>query len=84
MSSLRLFSRQLRSATPVARALAPTRTMATAVETPKAKTWTRDEVQKIYDGPLMDLIFRAVRLEPLLARDSGANRRRAFPTKSSD
>ncbi|SCV67765.1 BQ2448_5376 [Microbotryum intermedium] len=33
---------------------------ATAVEAPGTKQWSREDVQKVYDTPLMDLIFRAV------------------------
>lgn len=65
MASLRFLSpttRQLslRAATP-ARFVSTSASLrnATAVNSPKQ--WARQEVQEIYDGPLMDLIFRAVR-----------------------
>ncbi|SGY16748.1 BQ5605_C012g06974 [Microbotryum silenes-dioicae] len=32
---------------------------ATAVEAPGTKQWSREDVQQVYDTPLMDLIFRA-------------------------
>lgn len=40
--------------------LVPRRHNATAVEPPRRKDWSREEIQTIYDAPLMDLIFRAV------------------------
>lgn len=51
------------------------RGLASAVEQRPAKQWTRDEIQEVYDTPLMELIFRAVRpvtrasvSQPLLLR----------------
>ena len=37
------------------------RGLASAVEQRPSKQWTRDEIQEVYDTPLMELIFRAVR-----------------------
>ncbi|KAL8293640.1 hypothetical protein RQP46_000341 [Phenoliferia psychrophenolica] len=70
MTSMRLLARQLRSSTPASRYLTPThpalsRGNATAVDPPKAKEWTREEIQTIYDGPLMDLVFRAASVHRL-------------------
>lgn len=38
---------------------APTTANRTATEGAVRSDWTRDEVQRIFDGPLMDTIFRA-------------------------
>lgn len=86
MTSLRLLSRQLRSAAPASRFVTPTLSMgnATAVDPPKAKEWTRDEIQKIYDGPLMDLVFRAVRPSPARpVPHTRAHRRLLAPSQAS-
>lgn len=65
-SSLRYLgqaARVLRSPSSAPRYLTPSlrRGNATAVEAPSGKHWAREEVQEVYDSPLMDLIFRAVR-----------------------
>ncbi|KAI5477900.1 biotin synthase [Pseudohyphozyma bogoriensis] len=41
------------------------RTNATAVTPPPNNQWTRAEIQKIYDSPLMDLVFRAASVHRL-------------------
>jgi biotin synthase len=70
MSSVpRFLATAARQARPAARYTAPTASLqrqrrgnATAVDPPRQKAWTREEIQEIYDTPLMDLIFQAVRL----------------------
>jgi biotin synthase len=32
---------------------------ATAAAASARKHWTRDEIQRVYDGPLLDLVFRS-------------------------
>jgi biotin synthase len=49
---------------PVARRVAPAfaRSLATHVApaaAPARKTWAREEIQAVYDTPLLDLVFRA-------------------------
>lgn len=34
-------------------------TSASSSQTPLIRRWTRDQVQRVYDSPLMDLMFRA-------------------------
>ncbi|TNY22766.1 biotin synthase, BioB [Rhodotorula diobovata] len=41
------------------------RGLASAVEQRPAKQWTRDEIQEVYDTPLMELIFRAATVHRL-------------------
>ena len=74
----RLFAQAARQARPAARFTAPAlqqrRGNATAVDPPRQKQWTREEIQEIYDTPLMDLIFQAVRSRHLRApRCTGAD-----------
>ncbi|GAA5892579.1 hypothetical protein JCM5296_006167 [Sporobolomyces johnsonii] len=57
-------ARHAAAQTPSKRALVPStfttrRGNATAVDPLRAKPWTRQEVQEVYDTPLMELIFRA-------------------------
>lgn len=40
---------------------------ATAVDRIAPKVWKREEIQAIYDSPLMELIFRSVRSSPALS-----------------
>ncbi|GAA5882016.1 hypothetical protein JCM3774_003245 [Rhodotorula dairenensis] len=41
------------------------RTLASAVEAQPGKGWSREEVQEVYDSPLMELIFRAASVHRL-------------------
>ncbi|ORY72438.1 biotin synthase [Leucosporidium creatinivorum] len=73
MSSVpRFLATAARQARPAARYTAPTASLqqqrrgnATAVDPPRQKAWTREEIQEIYDAPLMDLIFQAASVHRL-------------------
>lgn len=50
----------IRRAPQYARALAThASTTTTPLATTPSRRWSKDEIQVIYDGPLMDLVFRA-------------------------
>ena len=68
MSYLRQLPRSLLSLRVVRGGNAITRRgNATAVDRVAPKVWKREEIQAIYDSPLMGLIFRSVRSVPALS-----------------